>query len=69
MPEQKTFREWRKEKGLTVKYIIQTLKSKYDISISEWQLNDREKNQNKFTPKEIQSLCRIYGKTIDEIKF
>lgn len=69
MPEQKTFREWRNELGLTVKHVIRVLKEKYGVTLSEWQLNDREKKPYKFTPKEIQALCQIYGKSIEEIAF
>lgn len=69
MPEQKSFREWRIESGLTVKYVVHVLEDEYGISISEWQLNDREKKPYKFAPKEIQALCKIYKKTIDEIRF
>lgn len=62
MEEIKTFREWRKEKGYTTKYIASK------IGITPYTLNRKEYGKADFTKVQEMLLCNIYEIKMSQVK-
>lgn len=61
MPEQKTYRDWRKERGYTTKYVAGILE------ISPTTLTAKERGDVKFTKLQQKMLCDVYKISIEQI--
>ena len=59
--EKKTFREWRKVKGLTTKYVGERL----DITAPT--LTAKERGKYPFTKVQEMILCELYGVKIEQV--
>ena len=61
MLEQKTFRDWRKERGYTTKYVAGVLE------ISPTALTARERGEVMFTKLQQKILCDLYRISIKQV--
>lgn len=61
MLEQKTFRDWRKERGYTTKYVAGVLE------ISPTALTARERRGRGFSKLEQKILCELYNIRIEQV--
>ena len=55
-----TFRELRKSKGLTTKYVAEKLGIK-DTTLT------RKERENRFNALQVYALCELYGVKLEEI--
>ncbi len=60
---EKTFREWRKEKGLTSSYVADKL------GISVYTLNAKERGDSNFNLRQRKALCDLYDIKISDCIF
>ena len=58
----KTFREWRKEAGLTSSYVAK------NIGLSTYTLNAKERGDKPFTCFQTKLLCDLYKVEIDDVQ-
>lgn len=61
-----TFKELRKSKGLTQRYVLQYLQQN-GISIGKNALVDKEFGRRMFTAKEAQLLCALYDVDLSQV--
>lgn len=62
MPEKKSFRDWRKEKGYTTRFVSEQL------GISIYSVNAKERGEARFTKLEQCSLCKLYDITLEQVQ-
>lgn len=60
---EKTFRQWRKENGLTSKFVADKL------GISVYTLNSKERGDSAFSLRQRKMLCDLYGIDISDCIF